>query len=226
MKKIKCKGIVIEKKEYGDADLSVTVFTDILGKIQLYVKGIRKTKHRDIAAMDVLNSSFMTIIKKNDEYYLSTFELDESFPKIKKDLDKIAVASYLLDVVRKVFHGGESQGKDFTLLLNTLQYLEEQEKRENALLVTAYFLFRIIRDQGIYFQNVEEIFEINKEKNIEMEMEKKILESFINGQVKELVNAVQIEEVKVLNLVHRFEEYINNNLEIKLEIDKIVSDYF
>lgn len=58
------EGIVINKTDFGEADRYVTVFTKNFGKIIFFIKGIRKSKKREVSAVDTLTYSSFTFIKK------------------------------------------------------------------------------------------------------------------------------------------------------------------
>ena len=46
MKFIKTKGLIIKKVDFGEGDRIITVFSENFGKIDLLVRGIRKSKKR------------------------------------------------------------------------------------------------------------------------------------------------------------------------------------
>ena len=118
MNRLECQGIVIYKEDYSEADARIVVFTDSVGIMNLYIKGIRKTKKRDIAAVDILSYSKFSLIRKNDMYNLSDFELINDFTEIKKDLEKLSLVFYVLDVVKKIFLEEEPRKAEFNLLKN------------------------------------------------------------------------------------------------------------
>ena len=46
MKFIETKGLIIKKVDFGEGDRIITVFSENFGKIDLLVRGIRKSKKR------------------------------------------------------------------------------------------------------------------------------------------------------------------------------------
>lgn len=47
MKLFDCRGIIINKRDFGEADRYITIFTENFGKISVLLKGIRKSKTRE-----------------------------------------------------------------------------------------------------------------------------------------------------------------------------------
>lgn len=222
MNRLECKGIVIYKEDYSEADAKIVVFTDTIGIINLYIKGIRKTKKRDIAAVDILSYSKFSLIRKNEMYNLSDFELINDFTEIKKNLEKLSLVFYVLDVIKKIFLEEEPRKIEFNLLKNVLNYIETENKKENQLLVITFFLFKIIKGEGICFSDFKEFFIGKKESDFTKEA--LILKKIMKNEVKK-IEMEKLEEKTVFNLILLLEDYINRQLEVNLNLRKILIDY-
>ncbi|MGL5655695.1 MAG: DNA repair protein RecO [Fusobacteriaceae bacterium] len=222
MNRLQCEGIIIYKEDYSEADIRIVVLTNTNGLINFYIKGIRKTKKRDVAAVDILAYSKLNLIRKNDTYNIQDIELLKDFSNIKKDLDKLYLSIYLLDIIKKILVEEDCREKEFLLLKNTLDYMENQDKKENQLLVVAFFLFRIIKFEGVYFNSINNFFQDKKESDF-LE-EKEILKKFIENRVKD-IGLEELNEKVIFRLILLLEDYINNQLEINLNIREILIKY-
>lgn len=222
MNRLQCEGIVIYKEDYSEADIRIVVLTNTNGLVNFYIKGIRKTKKRDVAAVDILAYSKLSLIKKNDTYNIQDIELLKDFSNIKKDLDKLYLSIYLLDVIKKILVEEDCREKEFLLLKNTLDYMENQDKKENQLLVVAFFLFKIIKFEGVYFNNLNNFFQEKKESDF-LE-ERSILKKFIENKVKD-IRLEELNEKVIFRVILLLEDYINNQLEISLNIREILIKY-
>lgn len=222
MNRLQCEGIIIYKEDYSEADIRIVVFTNTNGLMNFYIKGIRKTKKRDVAAVDILAYSKLNLIKKNDTYSIQDIELLKDFSNIKKDLDKLYLSIYLLDIIKKILVEEDCREKEFLLLKNTLDYMENQEKKESQLLVVAFFLFRMIKFEGVYFNSLNNFFQGKKESDF-LE-EKVILKKFIENKVKD-IRLEELDEKVIFRLILLLEDYINNQLEINLNIREILIKY-
>lgn len=222
MNRLQCEGIIIYKEDYSEADIRIVVFTNTNGLMNFYIKGIRKTKKRDVAAVDILAYSKLNLIKKNDTYSIQDIELLKDFSNIKKDLDKLYLSIYLLDIIKKILVEEDCREKEFLLLKNTLDYMENQEKKESQLLVVAFFLFRMTKFEGVYFNSLNNFFQGKKESDF-LE-EKVILKKFIENKVKD-IRLEELDEKVIFRLILLLEDYINNQLEINLNIREILIKY-
>lgn len=52
---LRSKGIIISKKDIGEADRYITIFLEDFGKVSGVINGIRKSKRRDKIAADILS---------------------------------------------------------------------------------------------------------------------------------------------------------------------------
>ncbi|WP_297487745.1 DNA repair protein RecO, partial [uncultured Cetobacterium sp.] len=104
---LKTKGIVIKKNDFGEADRYITIFSEEYGKLELFIKGIRKSKKRNQSSADLLTLSEFTFYKKNNSLILSSIDSIEYFYDIKNDLEKLEIASYILSIVNEIVLYGE-----------------------------------------------------------------------------------------------------------------------
>lgn len=213
MKLINTDGIIINKKEYGDADLQLTVFTEIFGKVYFYIKGIRKSKKRDISAVDILSHTKLIIIKKGENYTLSHFEGITIFEKIKKDLSKISLAMYILEILNNILPENDRQREIYKLTVNSIKFLEREDIYLKQLIGIIYFLFMVIKLEGILFEKLEILDE-----NLS-ELHKNIVICFLEKREKDVLK-FEINSEKLIKLILILEKYININLETKINVKK------
>ena len=64
IKFINDNGIVINKRDFGEADRYVSVFTENFGKLVFLLKGIRKSKKRELSSVDILTLNLHFIEKE------------------------------------------------------------------------------------------------------------------------------------------------------------------
>lgn len=215
---IQCCGIVLYKEDYLEADLRVVAITDRFGVLSFYIKGVRKTKKRDMAALDVLSYSNFSLVLKNNQYQIKEFELIEDFDNIKKDLFKISSALYIADVIKRIVPEGEKKEQEFNLLLKSFFYFNRESNQEKILLAVAYFIFRIISMEGICFEKADDVIFTKKEEKKE---ERMIIEAFLTKKVKFLLED-KLERGSIFNSIEVLERYINEQLEIRLNFKKMI----
>lgn len=87
--------IVIKRKNIGEADRRITLFTRQFGKISVVAKGVRKIASRRGPHIEVFNRIIATI---HDKKTLTEVSPVASFEKIRKDLQRVGAAYYLCEV--------------------------------------------------------------------------------------------------------------------------------
>lgn len=90
---------VIRRKNVGEADRMVTLFTKQHGKMRVLARGIRKISSKRAPHVEVFNRAVMTIHKGNKQDTLTEVSPVRSFEEIRKDLKRVGAAYYLCELV-------------------------------------------------------------------------------------------------------------------------------
>lgn len=142
MKLVKTKGIVISEHNMGDFDKMLTILTPNLGKIECMAKGSRRPKSLLLAGSQFLCFSEYILYKGSDNYSMNSCEIIELFYKVRTDLDKLKVATYITKIISDVTTENQNNYKVLQLFLNTLYVISETDK--NIELVTSIFRLRLM----------------------------------------------------------------------------------
>ena len=221
------KGIVISKKDIEEADRYITIFMEDYGKVSTVIKGIRKSKKRDKTAVDILSLTDFQFYKKNDSLIISNFSTIKNYIGIKSDIDKINIAFYIFSILNQILVENGRNRKIYEVLEKTLNYLDvSNDERKNYLLIL-YFLYIIIKEEGISIENNNDMEELQVEVQTQRKVEiddnvKKILEYLFKDNLKVVINdeKYKIDYIKKAILV--LENYINYNLDININAKKIL----
>ena len=221
------KGIVISKKDIEEADRYITIFMEDYGKVSTVIKGIRKSKKRDKTAVDILSLTDFQFYKKNDSLIISNFSTIKNYIGIKSDIDKINIAFYIFSILNQILVENGRNRKIYEVLEKTLNYLDvSNDERKNYLLIL-YFLYIIIKEEGISIENNNDIGELQVEVQTQRKVEiddnvKKILQYLFEDNLKVVINdeKYKIDYIKKAILV--LENYINYNLDININAKKIL----
>jgi len=123
MRQIRTQGIILKRKNYGEADRIVTVLTENLGKIQVKAAGVRKIISRRSSHIELLNLSQLTLYKGRGMPVVTEAQTIESFEVIKSDLSTIGIAYYLCELADGLCAEEQENRIAFHLLNNTLHKL-------------------------------------------------------------------------------------------------------
>ena len=115
----------------------------------------------------------------------------------------------------------------FSLTLKSLNFLKSSNDEKKNYILTAFYLFKVIKDEGLGFstgegycfsferstfllEGIEGFFKVSPK-------EKDIIEKFLNDKVKSIIEEdYSIKEIK--NVIFLFERYLNFHLGIELKL--------
>ncbi len=228
---IKTEGIIINKKDIGDFDRIITVFTGGFGKIDILIKGIRKSRKRDKLGSDVLSFSRTVVYKKENSFVGSTVETIKSYENIRRDMKKIGMVLYMFHVLNNILTDSERKTVLYDLTLKSLDYIDREENISNCILLVIYYLNKIIGEEGIKFiiqggRNFsvknsvisEELYSDTVKLSRE---EYHIIESIYFNKVKELLQ--ESTDVKDLySVLSIYERYLNYHMELCLDFKNYI----
>ena len=132
-----------------ESDKFLTVLTEDLGRISVYGNGVRSLKSNFLSSVSPLCYDELVLYKKGEKYWLREAAVVESFPEIKSDLLKNALAGYFLDVLCDItFENDPDGGSDYLSLILNILYALSLDKWDIRQ-VKSVFEFRAIALAGM-----------------------------------------------------------------------------
>lgn len=125
---INTQGIVLRETKFNDLDKILTILTKKNGKVQSIAKGSRRPKSRLMPSTNVFCYSDLILYKGRNFYHMNQGDIINSFYSLRNDLEKLAYASYIVELVDFGMPELEQNDKVFNLLLKTLLVLSHMEK--------------------------------------------------------------------------------------------------
>lgn len=119
----KTDALVLRSRDYGEGHQILTLFTRARGKVGAIAKGVRKPKSRSRGAVQWLNFSRFELYAGRSLHTVIQGESLESFRTIKENLEKLALALYLTELLDEMVPEEEINEEAFLLLLTALQLL-------------------------------------------------------------------------------------------------------
>lgn len=126
MRSFKTEGIVIKRKNFGEADRILTVFTKNKGKISIIAKGVRKISSRRSSHIELLNLSLLTC-HDSKMPILTEAEALSYFSPLKCDLTKAGYAFYVCELIDGLLAEHQENRAVFNLLQQVFYDLEIEE---------------------------------------------------------------------------------------------------
>lgn len=142
------EAIVINRRNFGEADRIVTLLLKYKGKFDAIAKGVRKVSSRRGPNLDLLNQvkAHFAIGKNLD--VITEVQTLNSFKKAKEDLDRVSSGFYIAEIVNEFLAEGQGGREVFNLLLYTLRELDKETDLEKIRKVLRAFEIKFLHIIG------------------------------------------------------------------------------
>ncbi len=131
----KVEGVVLKRKNFGEADRILTVFSLQKGKITVLAKGVRRITSRRGGNVELLNRSLMYLHQAKTFLILTEATTLDTFSRIKADLTLSTYAYHIIELVDKLT--AENQGNRI-LYEYLVEVLRRLERKPRQILVRAF----------------------------------------------------------------------------------------
>lgn len=125
----KTEGIILKRRDFGEADRILTVFTLHKGKLSILAKGVRRITSRRAGNVELLNRSLMYLHQGKNFWILTEAESLDTFPKLKMDLTLSTYAYHIIELVDKLTAENQEDRKLYTELVEMLKRLERNPRQ-------------------------------------------------------------------------------------------------
>ena len=127
------QAIVLGHIEYGEADRILRLFTYEKGKISAIAKGVRKIRSRKAGHLEPFTRANLFLAKGRNLDIITQAETVDPYMGLREDLERVAYASYVVEVVDRFTYEEGQNTSMFRLLADTLSRIEQQDNLETAI---------------------------------------------------------------------------------------------
>lgn len=164
MRTFREEAVVIKRRDFGEADKFLTVFTRHSGKMQVKAMGIRKLISRRSPHVELLNHSLLSLYSGASVPILTEAQTINAFPGVKEDLTKVGFAYHICELIDGLCPEGQEQLAVFPLLIDTLGKLEAAASEDIAPLIHEFEISLLTmlgywRQDRTYGTNTEDYIE-------------------------------------------------------------------
>ena len=156
------EAFVLKKRERGEADQNITLYTKEFGKIDLLGKGIRKIDSKLKSGIDEYSKIYIEFIETSKRKTLVEAKNISKFLSFKKE-GKIELIEKIKELVDNLIKEEEKDIKIWLLLKNVFF---EKEKIKNYSIIYYYFFYNFISYLG-YKPNINNCFVCQKKLKLE-----------------------------------------------------------
>ncbi len=143
--------VILSRRDYGEADRILKVFTPSLGKQEFLAKGIRKTTSRKAGHVELFTHSTLLVAKARTWDIVTEAASVESFRYLRNDLDAIGYASTITELI-DCFTESEDDNRPlwdlYLLALRTLDDYGQQPANKEPQLLLHWFELQLLSLTG------------------------------------------------------------------------------
>jgi len=142
----KSKGIVLLRKEVGEGDKSVIIYTSRFGKIETQAKGARRIKSRFSGIIEPFSFLEISFWWGEHTSIIREAKIIKSFSSLREDTEKMEQAAFITKAINGLVGLYHPDDKIFKLLLDGLLWIEEKP----GFLIKPLFIFKLISILGLF----------------------------------------------------------------------------
>ncbi len=102
MKPLEIKGVVLRTTDISESDRMLTIYSEQRGLISACAKGARSLKSRKMSSSQQFCYSSFVLIEQGDKCWVREASPIESFFGLREDIERLALAGYIAEVVDSV----------------------------------------------------------------------------------------------------------------------------
>lgn len=118
------EGFILGRRNFGEADRIITIFTKDFGKISLMAKGVRKLTSRKRGGIEIFNKIKFSGVKGKSLDILTEVSVLESYDITRSDLRRVSVGYYFCELIGKTTRDNEKHEELFNILNEYFKKLE------------------------------------------------------------------------------------------------------
>ena len=136
----RAEAVVLRGREFGEKDRILTLYTRQHGKIRAIAKGVKRPQSSLGPATQVFTYATFSLAVGRNLDVVTQARVKEPWPEIRADVERMAYASLIAELVDLATPEGEPNSELFDLLLSALYRVRRLDPRLAALDFMAKFL--------------------------------------------------------------------------------------
>lgn len=144
---LRTEGVILKRKNFGEADRILTIFTRDFGKVSCLAKGVRRPRSKKAGHLELGNWCKVFLAKGKNLDLLTEVELKRAFGISHFTEQKANRIYHILELVNSLTPEHQKNRKVFVLLV---QFLKKAEKEEDFNLVSSVFKIKLLSELGFF----------------------------------------------------------------------------
>lgn len=134
------EAVVLRTDDFGDANRVVTLFTRQFGKIEANAYGCRRARSSLSGALQMFNHITATLTRGSKVDTIREADIVNFHDALTADLDRLAYASLLFEIVNRMTFPHQAEPEIFRLLTDALPALNRRNPQIAALIGACQFM--------------------------------------------------------------------------------------
>jgi DNA repair protein RecO (recombination protein O) len=123
----KTEGVVLKRKDFGEADRILTIFSKNKGKITAIAKGVRKMESRKGGNVELFNHGAFLLAEGRNMDVLTEVQVINPFRRIRENLKLVSYTYHVVELVDQFAQENQENNQVFKLLLTVLGSVNEEK---------------------------------------------------------------------------------------------------
>ena len=141
------QGVILARRNFGEADRILVIYSKDFGRISLIAKGIRRPKSKKRGHVEIFSLVNFQAVSGHGMDTMTEAELVDDFKEVRKSLNKISLAYYFAEVIERITHEGEPNTELFDLII---EFLKKLKKTNSLRILRLDFILNLLTLMGYW----------------------------------------------------------------------------
>ena len=206
---LRTEGIILSRRNFGEADRILTIYTKDYGKISAIAKGVRRPRSKKGGHVELGNWCKIFVACGKNLDLLIEVETKKPFGIDNFTSAKANKIYHLLELVDSLTQHEQTNQKVFFLLL---EFLDEILKENNFDLISSVFKVKLLSELGFF-----------SAKSLKGSKSQQFLQSLENEDFENLQKRVKLDKDSYLKLLLFLDSTIENLIERTLKTNRFIN---
>lgn len=139
------EAIILRRRDFGEADRLLTLYTRDRGKIRVIAKGARKPQSRKTGHVELFMRTRFLIAEARNLDLITQAEMVEAYPALREDLVRTTYASYAVELLDRFTPEEDKNPQLYDLLAEALRWFAATDQ---PLLVARFYELHLLQLAG------------------------------------------------------------------------------
>ncbi|HSX18881.1 MAG TPA: DNA repair protein RecO [Candidatus Saccharimonadales bacterium] len=205
---LRTEGIILRRRNFGEADRLITLYTKDFGKLTAIAKGVRRPRSKKAGHLELASHCKVFIAKGKNIDILTEVELKKAFGIDNLTEDKTNRIYHLLELIDVLTVENQKNVPIYNLLLEFLKHLQSED---NFQLISSIFKIKLMSQLGFF-----------SSRNLKETKTREVLAILEDKEYEVVKSRLQLSEGSYLKLLSFLDSMIENVTSSKIKTARFV----